>query len=85
MPVLTAAAARAGNVGAVVVNKGPQVEFPNPSELARRLGCRIIGVVAPATNLNAEALPVSSRYDVHFSRSIKEVARELTAAVPMLA
>ena len=81
MPALQALAARPGAVGAVLINKTPFGEFLGPVEFGMRLGCGIIGVISPATDLDAagesRTLPVLNRPDMPFSQSIEEVARRL--------
>jgi MinD-like ATPase involved in chromosome partitioning or flagellar assembly len=83
MPALQAAAAP-GAIAAVINNKTPVTEFLTPSEFGKRLGCSILGVVPPAPDLNAgtefEPFLVTSRPDIPFSNSIRELARRLNGA-----
>jgi CheY-like chemotaxis protein/MinD-like ATPase involved in chromosome partitioning or flagellar assembly len=83
MPALRAAAS-SGAVAALINNKSPVTEFLTPSEFGKRLGCGILGVVPPAPDLNAETefepFLVTSRPDIPFSDSIREVARRLNSS-----
>ena len=84
MPVLQAIAPRHNSRGVVLVNKTPFIEFLTPSEFGRRVGCDIVGVIAPAPDLYAagesEGPPVLSRPEMPFSQTIQEVARRLNPA-----
>jgi hypothetical protein len=81
MPALQGNGARAGAMGAVLINKTPFIEFLSPSEFSKRLDCGILGVVSPAADLHADRetdeVTVLSRPEIPFSQSIEDIARRL--------
>jgi Flp pilus assembly CpaE family ATPase len=80
---LQSQAVHPSNVGAILVNKTPFLEFLTPPEFGKRLGCGVVGVVPPAgglyTSSEADPLPVVAHPETTFGHGIQELAARLSS------
>lgn len=82
LPLLRAAA-RQNGIGLAIINKTPHVQILPEAELARQLGCGVVGIIPAVGDLlaaNHSPLPlVLNRPDAAFSESIREMAQRLVS------